>query len=194
MTVDEPNIVRGSYTLPPKEKEKLDDLVKKIYGVSPRINKSEIIRIGINEVGKKDNFEIIQTLNNLGRFSVGKPRKTVQEVSVSELTVSDEQWGKVSKIFLKNSTLNIEGRPQINNRQVINGILYIFRYKKQRRNIPSEYGSFATCRRRLTEWENNSWKEICSLLIDNSNNLDEKHELEGVLLRTLLIDTKDRSK
>lgn len=185
-------IKRVSFTLSSEEKAILDELPSKFTGVTPQINKSEAIRVGVDKVNKMNESEVIQALRKLGRFPLGKPPKSIADkTSFEEIIINDNQWKMLAKILAAGQTSKKEGRPKISDRQALNGILFIFRNKKQRRNVPLEYGSFATCRRRLIEWrKNKKWKEICSILISQTISPTESEELERILLRTFLIDTK----
>lgn len=188
------NTERGSFTIPKIELDKLNEFADKFVGVKPQVNRSEIIRVGIYEVIQKDKAEVEKILENkLNRLKVGKPKKTIsiEPATSDQLTVNDKQWQELTKVLEAFDSETIEGRPKIDYRNVIDGILYIFRYKKQRRKAPDSLASFTTCWRRLNEWQNNNiWKQICNILLNNSQNIGEKEEMEKVLLRTFLIATK----
>ena len=176
-----------SYTIPRQEQERLKYIQEKFDSIEPSLKKSEIVRIGIYNVERLSEEKVRKILDkDLGRLAVGKPSKELpnEEITDAEITVNDNQWKEVTKNLPKSN--NSEGRPQIDYRNVINGILFIFRFDKQRRDIPSSYGSFATCRRRLKEWRSNDqWQKICRSLIRRSSQKERKN-LESVLLRTCL--------
>lgn len=180
---------RESYSLPIAEQQQLEEIQNKLSGIKPFINKSEIVRIGIYKVSKLEEEEAKKILNKLGRLPVGKQKKDISndQQTTSEITVTTEQWRIVKSLFPAKK--NAEGRPQVNNREVLDSILYIFRFEIQRRKVPDGYISYATARRRLGEWRRlNLWRHICNALIDNSSK-DHQIELQGVLLRTWLIET-----
>ncbi|MCD9188941.1 MAG: transposase [Pyrinomonadaceae bacterium] len=182
--------LRESYTLPKKEQDRLTRIQNKFSGIKPTIKKSEIVRVGIYKVAHLDEKDVKEILEEkLGRLSVGKPKKiaVIEQSTTLAITVNDKQWKAISTLFPVSK--KSQGRPRAENRQVINGILYIFRYETQRRNVPEEYSSYMTCRRRLTIWRKNGfWKQICNSLVNNAFS-GQKKELEGILLRTWLIDT-----
>lgn len=58
------------------------------------------------------------------------------------------------------------GRPRADDRQTIEGILWILRTGAQWDELPEKYGSPVTCWRRLKEWENQGiWKKIHKQLL-----------------------------
>jgi transposase len=187
-------VIRRSYSIPRVEQELLDALPDKFPKIKPRLNKSELIRLGVKLVDQLGASEVNAALNEkLARLKVGKPKK--QEITAetggneAEITVSERQWKQIAKLIPAQELR--PGKPKQDDRQVLNGILYIFRFDKQRRDVPSNYSSFSTCRRRLAEWRReNLWQQICSALIKNASSLRGRNELSEVLLRTWIIDIK----
>ena len=55
--------------------------------------------------------------------------------------LTDEQWGMISDLFPKPKTT---GRPPVDRRQVVNGILWIMRTGAPWRDLPSEFGKWGT--------------------------------------------------
>lgn len=186
-----PNTSRESFTIPRREQGRLKTIQDKFSGITPKLNKSEIIRIGIHEVEKLSEKEVKKILENtLGRLSVGKPSKSARNYvsRTEELVVNEQQWRKISAILPK--PISRRGRPSVGDREVINGILFIFRYETQRRNIPEIWGSHTTCWRRLNEFmKMNLWKKMCSILLINTSDAGAKELLQGVLLRTFINST-----
>lgn len=184
---NEKKTLTESYTIPYQEQKRLKIIQKKFDSIEPKLKKSEIVRIGIYNVERLSEDKVKQVLEkNLGRLTVGKPKKEtlVSETKNIEIKVSNSQWKEIIKVLQKSK--NNEGRPQINYRKVINGILFIFKFNKQSRNVPKSFGSYATCRRRLKEWRKNDlWEKICRALITEASTA-EKKDLEGILLRTWL--------
>ena len=184
-------IFRESYTLPKNEHQRLNNIQNKFSGIKPLIKKSEIVRVGIYSVQQLKEKDVKKILEEkLGRLSSGRKRKKAKSEESpysGEIVINNNQWDSITE-FLPISKKS-EGRPQALYRQVINGILYIFRYEVQRRNIPKELSSYATCRRRLVEWKQSGfWKKVCNSLISHTGK-QEKHDLERILLRTWLIET-----
>jgi transposase len=187
-------VIRRSYSIPQEEQERLDALPSKFPKITPRLNKSEIIRLGVKLFDQLGTSEVSTMLNEkLDRKKVGKPKKLEimgeADDSGVEITINERQWKQIAKLVPVQESR--PGKPKQDDRQVLNGILYIFRFDKQRRDVPSNYSSFSTCRRRLAEWRKDSlWQKICSALVKNASNLKEKNQLSEVLLRTWIIDIK----
>lgn len=180
---------RESYSLPKAEQQQLEEIQDKFSNIKPLINKSEIVRIGIYKVSQLEEKEAKKILEELGRLLVGKQKKDIDKALqiTAEITVTEQQWGAVKDLFPTSKI--IEGRPQADNRNVLDSILYVFRFEVQRRKVPDNYSSYATVRRRLGIWKKvNLWRSICNALINHANQ-DNQIELQRILLRTWLIET-----
>jgi transposase len=186
--------VRRSYSIPWEEQRHLDALPTKFPKIKPRLNKSEIIRIGVKLFDELEAPEVNKILDEkIDRLKVGKPRKIEVPEEISnldtELKINERQWKYISKLIP--SPRVAPGKPKIDDRRVLMGILYIFRFDKQSRDVPKNYSSFSTCRRRLAEWRTEGiWGHICHALIKYASNAKEKNVLNEVLLRTWIIDIK----
>jgi transposase len=187
-------VIRRSYSIPQDEQERLDALPSEFPKIIPRLNKSEIIRLGVKLFDELGVSEVNAMLNEqLNRMKVGKPKKLeiAEEIDASnaEIAVNERQWKQIVKLIPAQGVH--PGKPKQDDRQVLNGILYIFRFDKQRRDVPSNYSSFSTCRRRLAEWRReNLWQQICNALIKNASNSRVKNQLSEILLRTWITDIK----
>lgn len=190
--VNTTKVIRRSYSIPWDEQERLDALPDKFTKITPRLNKSEIIRLGVKLFDELGVSQVNAMLNEkLDRMKVGKPRKPEitgeADKSNAEIAVNERQWKQIVKLLPVQEVR--PGKPKQDDRQVLNGILYIFRFDKQRRDVPSNYSSFSTCRRRLAEWrKENLWQQICNALIKNVSTSREKNQLSEVLLRTWITD------
>jgi transposase len=91
------------------------------------------------------------------------------------MDLKDEQWAILEPLIPeKPLRADGKGRPRINNRDVLNGILWVLRTGAAWQDLPDRYPSPATCHRRFQEWQR-----------------------EGVLeniLQTLAKDLKERGK
>lgn len=183
--------VRESYTLPSAEQERLAKIQAKFSNIKPVIKKSEIVRIGIYKVDQLEEKEAKKILEDeLGRLPVGKLKKDkiAETLHKYELIINERQWRAVKGLFLEQE--KSKGRPPAEIRSILNSILYIFRNEVQRRKVPQNYSSYATVRRRLKEWKKSKlWKNICAALINNVDKND-RADLQGILLRTWLIETE----
>lgn len=73
--------------------------------------------------------------------------------------VSDEQWAEIAPLIPNKRTRR--GRPRAGRRRTLNGILYVLQTGRTWEEVPRQYGSPATCWRRLQEWTaDGSWERI----------------------------------
>lgn len=69
------------------------------------------------------------------------------------MDLTDEQWAILTPpIPVKAVREDGIGRPRINNRAVMNGILGVLRTRAPWQDLPDRYPSPATCLRRFQEW------------------------------------------
>ena len=66
--------------------------------------------------------------------------------------INDEQWKKIEPLLPKPKTGRV-GRPCADNREVLEGILWILRTGARWKDLPKRYPSASTCWRRLSRWE-----------------------------------------
>jgi transposase len=58
------------------------------------------------------------------------------------------------------------GRPRVDDRRTLNGILYVLRTGCRWKDLPPEYGSPVTCWRRLKTWqERGVWTKVLRVLL-----------------------------
>jgi transposase len=89
--------------------------------------------------------------------------------------VSDELWERVEPLLPKYRVWRVGGRPRVDRRMVLDGILYVLRTGCQWKAAPSEFGSPSTLHRYFQEWTKKGvffrlWKEA----------LREYDALEGI--------------
>ena len=70
-----------------------------------------------------------------------------------KVELSDAQWARIVPSLPKPKAKPKGGRPRANDRDVMEGILSILRSGARWRDIPDRYPAYATCWRRLGEWE-----------------------------------------
>lgn len=80
-------------------------------------------------------------------------------------TLTDKQWVVISSL-LPQQNMQKGGRPRADDRQVLNGILWVLRTGAQWSEMPPQYGSYVTCWRRLRQWEEDgTWERIWKRLV-----------------------------
>jgi len=63
-----------------------------------------------------------------------------------------EQWKLVESFIPKNITSSLRGRPPVDPKMVLNGILWIMRTGAPWADLPKRYGSYQTCHRYFQKW------------------------------------------
>ncbi len=68
------------------------------------------------------------------------------------MKLTNEQWNIIEPLLRKPPRLDKRGKARKNNRDVLEGILWILKTGAQWRELPERYPSYQTCHRRLQEW------------------------------------------
>lgn len=66
--------------------------------------------------------------------------------------VTDEEWERIKRHFEQTDEVK-RGRPRNDDRQMLNGILWIARSGASWRDCPERYGAWSSVYRRFKEWE-----------------------------------------
>jgi hypothetical protein len=90
--------------------------------------------------------------------------------------INDDQWKLLEPLLPKAKRSRKGGRPAIDNRKVLEGILWVLRTGARWQDLPDRYPSASTCWRRLRLWEEQGvwldvWRKFLSML-------DEKGALD----------------
>jgi transposase len=90
--------------------------------------------------------------------------------------INDDQWKLLEPLLPKAKHSRKGGRPAIDNRQVLEGILWVLRTGARWQDMPDRYPRASTCWRRLRLWEEHGvwldvWRKFLSML-------DEKGALD----------------
>lgn len=72
------------------------------------------------------------------------------------MRLSNQQWKLLSPI-LKLEKKETRGRPRVNDRRILNGILWILRTGAPWKDMPTKYPPYQTCHRRFQEWSRNRY-------------------------------------
>jgi transposase len=90
--------------------------------------------------------------------------------------LADKQWSKIEPLLPEAREKRKRGRPPAENRDVLEGILWILKTGARWKDVPAPLPSGSTCRRRLLLWEEEGlWLEIWRLFLAD---LDEKQILD----------------
>jgi transposase len=75
--------------------------------------------------------------------------------------LTDDQWALIEPLLPKHEPSSKGGRRPIDNRRVLEGILWILRTGARWQDLPDRYPSPSTCWRRLRDWEEQDvWVEV----------------------------------
>ncbi len=78
--------------------------------------------------------------------------------------ITDQQWALVEPHLPKKQCRL--GRKWLDNRKVLNGIVYVLKTGCAWADVPRQYGSPTTCWRRLQQWSaNDTWEKVWRLLL-----------------------------
>ena len=83
--------------------------------------------------------------------------------------LTEARWQKIAPLLPKPRKHRKGGRPWIENRRVLEGILWILRSGARWQDLPEKYPHPSTCWRRLSDWEErgvwlNIWRAFLSEL------------------------------
>ena len=90
--------------------------------------------------------------------------------------LTDQQWIVLEPLLPAPKRM---GRPRVDDRRTINGILYVLRHGTPWDKMPCRYGSHVTCWRRHAQWSaDGTWQRIWQALLgmlDQDERLDWEH-------------------
>lgn len=93
------------------------------------------------------------------------------------MDITDEQWAILSPLIpVKAVREDGKGRPRINKREVMNGILWVLRTGAAWQDLPDRYPSPATCHRRFQEWRREGVLE--KMLTSLADDLKDRGKLD----------------
>ncbi len=90
--------------------------------------------------------------------------------------ITDEQWSKIEPLLPKFKRSPKGGRKPVDNRRVLEGILWVLRSGARWKDLPAQHPSPSTCWRRLRDWEEQGvWLALWRAFLAE---LDEKGQLD----------------
>ena len=98
-------------------------------------------------------------------------------------TLTDKQWAVISPLLPKQDQSK-GGRTRADDRKTLEGILWILKTGAQWSELPSKYGAYVTCWRRLKAWEEDGtweriWKRLVSVLSQKDKLMLEVGMVDG---------------
>lgn len=83
---------------------------------------------------------------------------------MSRHELTDQQWEQIQPLLPK--PIKRVGRPEVDPRKVLNGIIFVLKTGCAWRDMPKKYGSYTTCWRRLKQWQKwGVWERIWRKLL-----------------------------
>ena len=83
------------------------------------------------------------------------------------MKLTDAQWAALAPLLPQSSSTG-RGRPRIDDRRVIDGILWVMKTGARWRDLPDRYPSPATCHRRFQAWNRSGlWAHLLKALADD---------------------------
>jgi transposase len=93
-----------------------------------------------------------------------------------KVELTDAQWARIARLIPKPRAKPKGGRPRADDRAVMEGILWILRTGARWKDMPDRYPAYATCWRRLGEWERaDLWLDLWRAFLKD---LDEAQQLD----------------
>ena len=81
---------------------------------------------------------------------------------MARLLLTDDEWDLITDLFPEPAAT---GRPPVDRRMVVNGILWILRTGAPWRDLPEEFGTWKTAWRLFDQWTHDgTWKKILHCL------------------------------
>ncbi len=101
--------------------------------------------------------------------------------------LTDTQWAVLRSLLPPPQRM---GRPRADDRQTVNGICVVLRTGCRWADLPTTYGSPATCHRRLSQWmRDGTWLRLWEALLILLNRQD-KLRLEQTMLDASVVPAK----
>ena len=88
---------------------------------------------------------------------------------VKRYEISDKQWEKIKEVLPgQTTTVGVTAK---DNRQFVNGVMWILRSGARWRDLPERYGDWKNTHRRFSRWATSSvWEKVFDLLIKDAKN------------------------
>jgi transposase len=100
--------------------------------------------------------------------------------------LTDDEWNRLAPLLPPQRP--VTGRPALDHRMIVNGILWILRSGAPWRDLPERYGRWATVYQRFRRWQQAGiWQQVLSALqtdADGAGHLDwQIHFVDSTVVR-----------
>jgi transposase len=86
--------------------------------------------------------------------------------------LSDRQWARIAPLFSRRSRAVRPGRPPVDYRTVVHGILWVLHTGAPWRDLPERYGPWETVYSRFNRWRRDgTWARVATSLLDELDEL-----------------------
>ena len=90
-------------------------------------------------------------------------------------TLSNKQWEIIAPLLPKQD-ISKGGRPRADDKKTIEGIIWVLKTGSQWSEMPTVYGHYSTCWRRLNKWmKDGTWEKIWKALLKQLKDADLLH-------------------
>jgi transposase len=88
---------------------------------------------------------------------------------VKRYELSDEQWKKIEGVLPGKA--GDRGRTAQDNRNFVNGVLWVLRSGSRWSDLPERYGKYKSVHKRFSRWSQNGvWEKLFQVLIQDQDN------------------------
>jgi transposase len=109
--------------------------------------------------------------------------------------LTDEQWLLIGPLFDKSPVLAARGRPRLDEREVMNGVLWILRSVARWYDLPDRFPPYRTCHRRFQEWvRDGRLKKVLETLAEDLRSRGKLDLSECFIDGTFIVAKKGASK
>lgn len=112
------------------------------------------INLSVRRLYSKKHLHFSSMSDNKGRW--------IDILNNSQIEITDEQWKLIKNILPQKAHI---GRPRVDERKIINGIIWVLRNDTNWAYIPRKYGAPSTCHAKFCLWQNNGvWENLQPIL------------------------------
>jgi transposase len=94
-----------------------------------------------------------------------------------EKQLTEEEWNRIRPHLPKKRSSRKGGRKLIDDRLILEGIVWVMRYDRRWEDLPEAYPSARTCRRRLQKWKSTGiWEKIRPIVMGQTTGVQQDRQ------------------